>query len=592
MASSKDRQRKLARAKLDRQLARRAAGSAAGGRSRPGVGAGARGAPDRGRCGLAGRRVRHDEPADARRPTTSARGPRRTRAANTDLKDVGTPPTKDMPTLGHPADDDHHQPGCADRRRARPGRTSPCGAASLDVPGAQEFYDNTDVPRDHRRGRAALRRPERHRPAAARRTRSTTRTCRRRPTPRRAPRRRPAQPPTLPQGHRRADQQPAGRQRQPVPDLLQGLHAEGRRRSTRSSARSPAAWTRSTRSARSPPCDNSNGDKVKPKTTIVIQSLTVGEPVPPRRPPSGAVGRASAPASPEPATDVAAYVDPAGIQEEHRVVDQGPAARGGAGPAREGDGRAGRAGPQAPAAAGRHRLGARGRRDRRRRVWIVAGARQATTTRRRPHAPRPARRHRRLHLDPEDRPQPARHRSRTSARPPPNAPNAGTQTMTIDTNLGAIRSTWTWPRRPCTAASFTYLASKKFWDNTKCHRLITEGIKVLQCGDPSRPARATARPTAPAARATASPRRTCRPTRSPPYPKGTIAMAKTRQPGSTGSQFFIVYEDTAAAARLHGARHGHQGPGHRRGGGQGRRRRRVDPAPGDGHPKKEVASRP
>ena len=26
---------------------------------------------------------------------------------------------------------------------------------------------------------------------------------------------------------------------------------------------------------------------------------------------------------------------------------------------------------------------------------------------------------------------------------------------------------------------------KKFFDNTKCHRLVTEGIKVLQCGDPS-----------------------------------------------------------------------------------------------------------
>ena len=30
----------------------------------------------------------------------------------------------------------------------------------------------------------------------------------------------------------------------------------------------------------------------------------------------------------------------------------------------------------------------------------------------------------------------------------------------------------------------------------------------------------------------------------PAYPRGTIAMAKTQAPASTGSQFFIVYGDT------------------------------------------------
>jgi len=33
------------------------------------------------------------------------------------------------------------------------------------------------------------------------------------------------------------------------------------------------------------------------------------------------------------------------------------------------------------------------------------------------------------------------------------------------------------------------------------------------------------------------------PTGQPGYPKGTIAMAKTQQPGSTGSQFFICADD-------------------------------------------------
>ena len=49
--------------------------------------------------------------------------------------------------------------------------------------------------------------------------------------------------------------------------------------------------------------------------------------------------------------------------------------------------------------------------------------------------------------------------------------------MTIDTNLGAIKVEIGPAKAPCTAASFTYLAGKKFFDSTKCHRLVTEGIK-------------------------------------------------------------------------------------------------------------------
>ena len=38
---------------------------------------------------------------------------------------------------------------------------------------------------------------------------------------------------------------------------------------------------------------------------------------------------------------------------------------------------------------------------------------------------------------------------------------------------------------PCASESFAYLASKKYFDNTTCHRLTTSGIYVLQCGDPT-----------------------------------------------------------------------------------------------------------
>ena len=87
-------------------------------------------------------------------------------------------------------------------------------------------------------------------------------------------------------------------------------------------------------------------------------------------------------------------------------------------------------------------------------------------------------------------------------------------------------------KTPCTAASLAYLASKGFYDNTACHRLV-DGIFALQCGDPS---------------GTGSGGATYRfddenlPTgKLPAYHDGDVAMANTGQPGSNGSQFFFVY---------------------------------------------------
>ncbi|MEV0004901.1 peptidylprolyl isomerase [Micromonospora sp. NPDC050980] len=128
--------------------------------------------------------------------------------------------------------------------------------------------------------------------------------------------------------------------------------------------------------------------------------------------------------------------------------------------------------------------------------------------------------------------------------PPAQQANKGSQTMTIDTNLGPITAKLDRAAVPCTAGSFTHLASKDFFDNTKCHRLVTEGIKVLQCGDPSatgkgwRDTDGTGGPSYNLAEENL-------PTnKRPPYPEGVIAMANSGQPGSTGSQFFIVYGDS------------------------------------------------
>ncbi|MCX4473219.1 peptidylprolyl isomerase [Micromonospora sp. NBC_01655] len=122
--------------------------------------------------------------------------------------------------------------------------------------------------------------------------------------------------------------------------------------------------------------------------------------------------------------------------------------------------------------------------------------------------------------------------------------NTGVQTLTMDTNLGPITAKVDRAAAPCTAASFTHLASKNFFDNSKCHRLVTEGIQVLQCGDPSATGkgwRDTDGTGGPAYKLTEENLPT---DKRPAYPDGVIAMANSGQPGSTGSQFFIVYGDS------------------------------------------------
>lgn len=122
--------------------------------------------------------------------------------------------------------------------------------------------------------------------------------------------------------------------------------------------------------------------------------------------------------------------------------------------------------------------------------------------------------------------------------------NTGVQIMTIDTNLGQITAKVDRSLVPCTAASFTHLASKNFFDNTKCHRLVTEGIKVLQCGDPSVTGKGWKETDGTGGPSYRMAEENLPTDKRPPYPEGIIAMAKSSQPGSTGSQFFIVYGDS------------------------------------------------
>jgi peptidyl-prolyl cis-trans isomerase B (cyclophilin B) len=89
---------------------------------------------------------------------------------------------------------------------------------------------------------------------------------------------------------------------------------------------------------------------------------------------------------------------------------------------------------------------------------------------------------------------------------------------------------------PQAVASFVSLAQQGYFDGTRCHRLTTQDIYVLQCGDPT-------------ATGTGDPGYSFGPVENAPsddvYPAGTLAMA--RQGGnaeSMGSQFFLVYEDS------------------------------------------------
>ncbi|MBT0995013.1 peptidylprolyl isomerase [Cellulomonas sp. DKR-3] len=89
---------------------------------------------------------------------------------------------------------------------------------------------------------------------------------------------------------------------------------------------------------------------------------------------------------------------------------------------------------------------------------------------------------------------------------------------------------------PQAVANFVTLAQDGYFDDTKCHRLVTEGIYVLQCGDPD-------------GTGTGGPGYTWGPIENAPaddvYPAGTIAMARVGNDGaSMGSQFFIVYQDS------------------------------------------------
>ncbi|MEU8897528.1 peptidylprolyl isomerase [Nocardia sp. NPDC048505] len=105
-------------------------------------------------------------------------------------------------------------------------------------------------------------------------------------------------------------------------------------------------------------------------------------------------------------------------------------------------------------------------------------------------------------------------------------------TATLNTSCGALTIALDAAKAPRTVNSFVFLSNEKYFDHTRCHRLTTQGIFVLQCGDPTGTGTGGPGykiPDENLAGAT--------------YPAGTVAMANAG-PNTNGSQFFLVTQDS------------------------------------------------
>lgn len=113
---------------------------------------------------------------------------------------------------------------------------------------------------------------------------------------------------------------------------------------------------------------------------------------------------------------------------------------------------------------------------------------------------------------------------------------SGEQQVTMTTSAGVVEFTMDLAKAPCTAHSFAFLAGKSFYHNSPCHRILTTGSYMLQCGDPSGtgqggPGYQFGSENLPTGA-------------NPPYPAGTVAMANASDPTTNGSQFFLVFKDS------------------------------------------------
>jgi cyclophilin family peptidyl-prolyl cis-trans isomerase len=138
-------------------------------------------------------------------------------------------------------------------------------------------------------------------------------------------------------------------------------------------------------------------------------------------------------------------------------------------------------------------------------------------------------------------------KSGTAAKPvsvPPAKPDTkATYTAKFTTNRGTI-SVRLASAAPCTVNSFVSLADQAYFNNTHCHRLVTSGIYVLQCGDPTGTGQGGPGYAFNTENLSSLQQATVSGQKEAVYPAGSVAMANTGQPDSNGSQFFFVYKKT------------------------------------------------
>ena len=123
--------------------------------------------------------------------------------------------------------------------------------------------------------------------------------------------------------------------------------------------------------------------------------------------------------------------------------------------------------------------------------------------------------------------------ARTVSLPASKPDYKATYQATLATNRGNIVINLANSKATCTVNSFVSLAKQSYFSNTKCHRLTTSGIYVLQCGDPTGTGQGTPGYDFGNENLTGA-----------KYTAGTVAMANTGQPNSNGSQFFLVYKNS------------------------------------------------
>lgn len=144
---------------------------------------------------------------------------------------------------------------------------------------------------------------------------------------------------------------------------------------------------------------------------------------------------------------------------------------------------------------------------------------------------------------------------RTAEQPADRQLKVGFQDAVFTTNLGDIPFTLDRASAPCNAGAVVSLISEGFYNDTSCHRLTaTEGLRVLQCGDPTGSGAGGPGWTSPD-----EPPTDLEPAGEPnpmtgasavTYPRGTIAIANqgAQAPNTGSSQFFLVIEDSQLPA--------------------------------------------